>query len=414
MRKADAFGPSCIQTIVAGEEAVDLRVHDARRGQRGLPLRQRLDAGDIASEKRPVFVYIYGGANIEGSGMVPVYDGEGLASKGLVVVNFNYRVGVLGFFTHPDLSKEAAYHASGNYGLLDQIAAVKWVHDNIAGFGGDPARITVAGQSAGGQAVHNLTASPLAKGIVPARDHRERRRARAARRRWRTPKPTACSSRRRKERRRSRELRAKTWQEIVAPVPAPPRLAAAAAGLPLRHRRRRLRPAGTRQRDLRAGQTERRADAHRQQCGRRRRAPQPTTTAQDFERQARQRYGESADEFLKLYPAATDEPRSWRRIESARDHGADDALCLGDEPGEDREDEGLHLLLESPAPRPDVAQYGAFHTSEVPYVLNTLEQSDRPFTDVDRKIADTAFVVLGRTSRRPATRTARACPPGRP
>ena len=110
-------------------------------------------------------MYIYGGGNIQGSGMVSVYDGEGLASKGLVFVNFNYRVGVLGFLTHPELSKEAPYHASGNYGLLDQIAAVKWVHENIAGFGGDPARITVAGQSAGGQAVHNLTASPLAKGI---------------------------------------------------------------------------------------------------------------------------------------------------------------------------------------------------------------------------------------------------------
>ena len=112
---------------------MDLRVHDPRRDQRRLPVRQRLDARQAASDKRPVFVYIYGGANTEGSGMVPVYDGEGLASKGLVVVTFNYRVGVLGFLTHPDLSKEAPYHASGNYGLLDQIAAVKWVHDNIAG-----------------------------------------------------------------------------------------------------------------------------------------------------------------------------------------------------------------------------------------------------------------------------------------
>ena len=118
-----------------------------------------------AADKRPVFVYIYGGANTEGSASVPVYDGEGLASKGLVVVTFNYRLGILGFFSHPALREEASSHASGNYGLLDQIAAVRWVHDNIAAFGGDPARVTIAGQSAGAAAVHNLTASPLAKGL---------------------------------------------------------------------------------------------------------------------------------------------------------------------------------------------------------------------------------------------------------
>ena len=118
-----------------------------------------------ANAGRPVFAYIYGGGNVEGSGSIPSYDGEGLASKGLVVVTFNYRVGVLGFLSHPELNKESSYHASGNYGLLDQIAAVRWVHDNIAAFGGDPKRVTVAGQSAGASAVHSLTASPLARGL---------------------------------------------------------------------------------------------------------------------------------------------------------------------------------------------------------------------------------------------------------
>ena len=128
-----------------------------------------------------MFVYIYGGGNVEGSGSVPAYDGEGLASKGLVVVTFNYRVGVLGFLSHPELTKESSYHASGNYGLLDQIAAVRWVHDNIAAFGGDPKRVTVAGQSAGASAVHSLTASPLAKGLFQRAiaDSGARRRRRA-------------------------------------------------------------------------------------------------------------------------------------------------------------------------------------------------------------------------------------------
>ena len=165
VRKAEAFSPSCIQSIATERKpwTYEFMTH-GEISEDCLYLNVWTPATS-ATARRPVFVYIYGGGNVEGSGAVPVYDGEGLASKGLVVVTFNYRVGVLGFFTHPELSKESPAQASGNYGLLDQIAAVKWVHDNIAAFGGDPARITIAGQSAGASAVHNLTASPLAKGL---------------------------------------------------------------------------------------------------------------------------------------------------------------------------------------------------------------------------------------------------------
>ena len=83
-----------------------------------------------------------------------------------MVVTFNYRVGIMGFFNHPELSAESEHHASGNYGLLDQVAALQWVHDNIVAFGGDPSRVTIAGQSAGASSVHALTASPLAKGLI--------------------------------------------------------------------------------------------------------------------------------------------------------------------------------------------------------------------------------------------------------
>ena len=96
---------------------------------------------------------------------MPVYEGTKLAEKGLVVITVNYRVGPLGFLAHPELTAESKNHASGNYGLLDQVAALEWVRDNIAAFGGDRTRVTVSGQSAGAMSVALLTVSPLAKGL---------------------------------------------------------------------------------------------------------------------------------------------------------------------------------------------------------------------------------------------------------
>lgn len=109
--------------------------------------------------------WIHGGGFTRGSGTGVAYDGEVLASKGVVVVTINYRLGVFGFFAHPGLTQESAHHASSNYGLLDQIAALQWVKKNIAAFGGDPKRVTIFGESAGSWAVSGLMASPLTKGL---------------------------------------------------------------------------------------------------------------------------------------------------------------------------------------------------------------------------------------------------------
>ena len=114
---------------------------------------------------RPVLVYIYGGGFRSGGSGCPIYDGEAMAQKGVVFVSINYRVGTFGFLAHPELSEEAEYGSSGNYALLDMIAALKWVQENIQAFGGDPQNVTIAGQSAGAFAVSNLTTSPLAKGL---------------------------------------------------------------------------------------------------------------------------------------------------------------------------------------------------------------------------------------------------------
>lgn len=120
-----------------------------------------------AAEPLPVLVYIPGGGFQTGSGALPLYDGESLASTGEVItVTINYRLGVMGFLSHPELAAESGYDASGNYGILDQIAALEWIRANIAAFGGDPNRVTVAGQSAGGESVCILGATPLADGLV--------------------------------------------------------------------------------------------------------------------------------------------------------------------------------------------------------------------------------------------------------
>jgi para-nitrobenzyl esterase len=118
-----------------------------------------------ADERVPVLVWIYGGGFAGGSTSIPVHNGEHLARKGVVLVSINYRVGPLGFLAHPELSAESPHHTSGNYGLLDMIAGLKWVQRNIAAFGGDPAKVTIFGESAGGIAVSMLCASPEAKGL---------------------------------------------------------------------------------------------------------------------------------------------------------------------------------------------------------------------------------------------------------
>lgn len=118
-----------------------------------------------ADARLPVMFWIHGGGFAAGAGSEPRQDGENLARKGVVVVNFNYRLGIFGFFSHADLAKESEHNASGNYGLLDQVAALEWVRKNIAAFGGDPANVTIFGESAGSFSVSALMASPLSRDL---------------------------------------------------------------------------------------------------------------------------------------------------------------------------------------------------------------------------------------------------------
>ena len=158
-RKAEVFAPACMQTGVSmpgetpptvSEDCLYLNIWTPAK---------------TAQEHLPVIVWIYGGGFVNGSASMPLYRGDRLARKGVIVITIAYRLGPLGFLAHPDLTRESPHHTSGNYGLMDQIAALEWIQRNIASFGGDPKNVSIAGQSSGGMSVCILMASPLAKGL---------------------------------------------------------------------------------------------------------------------------------------------------------------------------------------------------------------------------------------------------------
>lgn len=159
-RDATAFGPRCMQAPIFSDMIFrDANSEDCLYLNVWTPAKQ-------AAEKLPVMVWIYGGGFQAGSASEPRQDGERLAGKGVVVVSFNYRLGVFGFLAHSELTAESKHSASGNYAFLDQVAALRWVHENIAAFGGDPGNVTIFGESAGSFSVSALMASPLTTGLI--------------------------------------------------------------------------------------------------------------------------------------------------------------------------------------------------------------------------------------------------------
>jgi carboxylesterase type B len=302
-----------------------------------------------------------------------------------VTVTFNYRVGVLGFLSHPGLDAEARYRASGNYGLLDQIAAVRWVHENIAPFGGDPDRITVAGQSAGASGVHSLTASPLARGLFHraiAQSGSSVNTLRAGRlltaqhadaARFVTAKGAASLA----------ALRAMSWRDLVAPVPSdrggPFRFGPVVDGYVLPASIGEIFAAG-RQNDVPTL-----TGANADESGA---EPNPQTSMAAFTARARERFGTDAGTFLRLYPASTDEEAKAAQNASARDAARVSMSLWAATRAVTARTGAYTYFWTHPLPGEGVDRFGAFHTSEVPYALNTLFMSNRPFTEADQRIAD--------------------------
>lgn len=391
--RADKFSASCIQEIVTEQKpwTYEFMTHNDV-SENCLYLNVFAPAKSV-TEKWPVFVYIYGGAFNQGSAAVPIYDGEGLAKKGLVVVTFNYRVGALGFLAHPDLTKESDHHASGNYGLMDQIAALRWIHENIARFGGDANNVTIAGQSAGSLSVHDLTGSPLARGLFHRAIAQSGGSSIGGIGISVVPSPLAVAEAdgikfaESKGGKSIAELRALDWKTILAPDKnAAPinglRFAPIVDGYVLTAPFMDIIAQG-KQNDV-ATLTGSNAGELGEFLGL---AP-VHLTVQDFQDQARKRYGDAADKFLKLYPAATDEQAQTAKVEATRDQALVAMYLWARVRSRTAKTPVYEYLWDHALPGPDAARFGAFHSSEVTYVLNTLGRSERPFTAADYQIAE--------------------------
>ena len=331
-----------------------------------------------AADKRPVMVWIHGGGFVEGSNAIASYDGEQLARLGIVVVSVNYRMGVLGFLAHPELTKESDVRSSGNYGLLDQLAALRWVQKNIAAFGGDPGRVTIAGQSAGAGSVMSLTASPLAKGLFQGAIAESG----AGTSRGNRPRVDAevegVAFARAKGAETLAQLRALPVEQLTKPVagisfrpvvdgwflPAP------VADIYVQGKQNDV-PTLT-------GLTADEGSAS------------PTygkIPAAEYSAQIKQRFGDLAGTFVTFYPATATAESGAAQIESARDQGLVATHLWAVDRARTAGAKAFTYFWNHSLPGTDHAGFGAFHTSEVPYVFNSLALCPRPWQEQDRQIA---------------------------
>lgn len=412
VRAADRFGALCPQPQGGGPPQTGVMDEDC------LTLNIWTGAAS-AKEKRPVLVWIYGGGFMNGTGANPEFDGEGLARKGVVVVTFNYRLGALGFLATPGLSREAKSGVSGNYGLLDDIAVLKWVQRNIAAFGGDPSRVTIAGQSAGAGSVGFLAMSPLGKGLFHrtiAQSHSRYPRdpdLRFLSVSYRTRAAAESAGAAYAEARGARtpeDLRALPWQKLVegsdaidaaveTGTPAkPPLFRPVLDGwvIPSTYDAALAKGAfndvvvvtGNNRDETGAVPASAFATLRARTGPPRAGAPQVSVTLADYVRAARTKYGALADEFLKLYPATNDDEAALASNAAAYDNNRSSTYLWAVERAKRTARPIFTYWWTHAPPGPGHDLRGAYHGSEINYAFGNLYATDRPWTDEDRVIAD--------------------------
>lgn len=378
VRMAGQFGPICMQSR-------------SGRGGAAAPVPMSEDclylnvwtAAPAPGARRPVMLWLHPGGFTGGSGSSPATDGESLAKKGVVVVTINYRLGIFGFFSHPELTSESDRRASGNQGLQDQVAALEWVRRNIAAFGGDPKRVTIFGDSAGAMSVGDLMASPQARGLF------EHAIAESGSYIGLSVNPMKTLADAEQDGLQTAEkLGARSLAELRA-KPAEELLRAARGGFPIVDGW--FLPddpaaifAQGRQNDvpLLVGSNKDEGTFFLQ----------PTTAAASLERVHR-RFGDLADTFLKLYPAGSDAEATNSQLAAFRDElgwvmrkWAELQTATG------KSKAFLYYFTHEPpsgavSPRGGRAS-GATHGAEAQYVFENL-LGNRPWTELDRRLADT-------------------------
>jgi para-nitrobenzyl esterase len=335
--------------------------------------------GAREGKPRPVLLWIHGGGFAEGSGSLPSFEGESLAKKGLVVVTINYRLNVFGFLAHQELTKESVSSSSGNYGLLDQIAALQWVQRNIAAFGGDPNKVTIAGQSAGSASVHYLIASPLAKGLFV------RAIAQSG-----SGVNRIVNTTRLKE---AEQLGVKFAESLKVASLKELRGKPGAALLQGEFQMRPIVDGYVVTDDIYPLMKQKKLNDvpmitglnAEEQIG-----FQPRTVkAQGFQDDIKKRFAQDAAAFLKLYPAGTEDDARIARDASTRDQSIVSMRAWA-KVRERTSSTPLYIYYFSrKPPGRDSERIGAFHSAELEYVFGTLNATDRPWEDVDRKLSGT-------------------------
>ncbi len=375
VKNADAFGPQCMQAPYPEGSPYATPPHATSEDCLYLNVFTAAKNGD----RQPVMVWIHGGAWTRGAGSVGTYDGTKLAKKGVVVVTVNYRLGVFGFMAHPELTAESPHHSSGNYAILDHVAALEWVKRNIASFGGNPANVTIFGESAGSWSVNTVQATPLAKGLfqraIGESGGQFGRTASLA-----TAEGAGVTFQKAAGVDSIAALRALPAEKIQATPFL--RSAINVDGWVL--------PSDVRtifaQKQHNAGPVLVGSNAN-EWTTLSNPAQFPKTLA-DYRKRVEAQYGDAVKEYDAVYPVATDadistamlavgrdqtftlEMRSWARAITAAGAKA-----------------FLYQFTHVP-PSPNAATWGAYHASEIPYVFGTLRNRNWPFTPVDDRLSD--------------------------